>query len=791
MLNSAHTTSTTKNLGDRFAQWIVRSPWKSLTLAFVLFGSFLPGLRLLQSNFTHTAFFYDEDPLLKRFNAFERQFGNDDTVLFMLHSPSGVFNKDMAELVVDMTERIWKLPEIIRVDSLSTFNWVHTEAGEMIVEPLLPDDMPLTPALLAERKKVAFAHESLPYYLLSPDGKTTMLYGRVKPSLDKGAADAPLIMHAVTKMLAEIKSAHPSNDYTIHVAGAPPITNGFEESARHDVTTLLPIVLIMIVLFLALSLRSLGGVVYPMTIILLSAVMTVGAAGYLHVEISTITTILPHILIAIGVADSVHILSHFYRSLRSEVPQIEAAEHALSYNVQPTLLTTISTAIGFLAFSTSTIKSLAGLGLIAGLGTLLVWLMTYLLMGPLMRLVPAFVRPKDKGASEEKTRADTLSNTTYERPWVASYVRWVHRWRKLIVLSTLTCAVLAGLIATQNTVNSDPYRYFSTDTALRQSQEFMLNTLRATPGLNLTIRTGKQDGIKDPKFMRKVDAFENEMENMPELRSSTSIVEIVKQTHRSLHDDQESFYAIPDTQEAIAQELMLYSMNLPQGMDLNDSVNVGNDALRIRLMGVETNSTTNVALAHKLEARGKELNLNVQVDGKMYLYQSMNGHVVDAFIISMSVALVLISLMLAVYFRSLRVGLLALIPNLIPLVIGGALLIGMGQSLDIGTVLVFSVCLGIAVDDTIHLVVNSRRYEASGIEPLQALTQILSTTGPALITTTVVLVAAFGTFSLSNFVPNANFGFLTAIVLSTALVFDLLFLPALLLWTRDKETTTA
>ncbi len=253
-------------------------------------------------------------------------------------------------------------------------------------------------------------------------------------------------------------------------------------------------------------------------------------------------------------------------------------------------------------------------------------------------------------------------------------------------------------------------------------------------------------------------------------------------------DDPEA-YRIPEDQNLIAQEMFLYTMSLPQGMDLNNRMTLDNSMLRLTTMSNLHDSRTSLGEMKVMEAKATEMGLDAHITGKMPLYHSMNPYVVSAFFTSISMALVLVALLMMFAMKSVKLGLLSMVPNTVPLIFGGALMTLLGKPLDIGTVLVASTCLGIAVDDTIHVLSNYARWRRAGASTQEAVAQVITHTGPALLVTTLVLVAAFATFAFASFVPNINFGILTAIVLTSALLADFTLLPAILLQPETAEET--
>ena len=222
-------------------------------------------------------------------------------------------------------------------------------------------------------------------------------------------------------------------------------------------------------------------------------------------------------------------------------------------------------------------------------------------------------------------------------------------------------------------------------------------------------------------------------------------------------------------------------------MDLNDRVSVKEDAIRMTSAWNIHDSASVLAKIDEVEAQAKSMGLNAHVTGKFQLWQAMNPYVVRTFVVSISVAVFLMSILMVVVFRSFKLGMLAMLPNVFPLLFGAALIKLIGHDLDMGTVLAFSFCLGIAVDDTVHFMANFASQRRAGRTAEEAIASIFTHTVPALAITTIVLVVGFGAFMLSTFLPNKFFGIFVSFILSLALITDLTFLPALLLGDRSDN----
>ncbi|MCB9727098.1 MAG: MMPL family transporter [Deltaproteobacteria bacterium] len=793
----------------RVVGFIIGHPWVSLLLGLACFGALIPGAARLAPDFTYRVWFNDDDPLIVEFDAFERRFGNDEAAIVAVHSPSGIFDADSAALLFKLTERLWRVPEVIRVDSLANYNWVHAEGDDMLVEPILPEDAlldladasaakegtapaaALTQALaeldpadreeldtaLAERKTVALNHETLPRYLISPDGNTAILLASLKPAIE-GGSDYEDVVLGIREIFKDYEGF---SDHSFYQIGAPAISFEFKDASERDLSTLLPLVFGFAILCLLVAFRRVSGIVLPLVVTFLSVGAAMAIGGWLGYSINNLTSIVPQILLAIALADSIHILSNFFRALQKGADRKTAARHTLEKNFLPTILTSVSTAIGFFSFSTAAVVPISMLGTMTGLGTLFAWFFTYTVLGSLIVILPIEARGAVTG--------EHLGGVT---PRGIAWADRLDRLHRPILVGAGLVAILTAVLAARTTVNSDPFEYFPEESDLNVAADFLEANVGGAIPVEMAIESGADEGIKDPDFMRRVEAFQTWVEHKPYVTNAVSLVDILKATNRSLHAEAADQYRLPDSRSAIAEQYLLYTMSLPQGMDLNDRVTIANDALRVTTNWDIHDSNRMISEVEQLKRDAKErFGLDVVITGKSQLWQRMNPAVVRSFVVSISVALVLMTLLMILVFGSVGLGLLAMVPNGLPLIIGGAFLAAVGKPLDVGTVIVFSVCLGIAVDDTIHFLANFNALTKQGCSAHDAIARIYSNTMPALVTTTVVLVAAFGIFAFASFVPNIYFGVMVAFILSVALVADAFLLPALLIWRARRQQPEA
>jgi predicted RND superfamily exporter protein len=746
----------------RLVGLIEAHPRGAMALGLLVVLALGPGILRIQTDFTHTGFFSPDDPKLAKFEAFEKRFGNDDTVVIVVESPSGLYDSATLGLVQSLTEELWQVPEVIRVESVSNYNWLHGRGGEIVVEPFLPAT--LSPELIAERRRLAANDAILPRYLVSPDERTTLVAGRIKPALDRPPDSA-----AITHALRQVVENASVSDETLHIQGTPVVTYAFEEVTLRDISRLVPLVLALVAFFLFAILRNAGLALLPFVTVSASMICAFGMAGYAGLVQVPLSTAIPSILIAVGIADTVHILVSYVHARRSGARREEAARYSLTRNLLPTFLTSLTTAVGFFSFMRAPLKPLAMLGLVTGFGTAMTWLFAFVVCGGALFVLPFRVEPRPDGReSASGSGARRLTDFVLRR-----------RWAIVLLASALSGFCL--WYATGIEVSTDPIKYFSRDLPVRRAHEALERDMGTSRSIELVVESGREGGALDLGFLQSVDALERELEKDPNVTDIVSIIDTLKQINRTLADDDPGAYTLPGDGDAVAQQMLLYTLALPPGTDLNDRITVKEDALRVTLVGNHENSSEAVALVERAIELGRQHGLQIWATGKYFLYQETSDYVVRSLLSSIASASLVIGLIMALMLRSLRLGVVSMIPNIVPLFVAGAVLRLLGRPLDLGTAMVASVALGICIDDTSQILANFARVRREGVAPRPALYRVMEHSLPSLLSTNAVLVASFASFVVATYIPNMLFGLLTAFVFVVALVADLLLTPALLL----------
>lgn len=599
---------------------------------------------------------------------------------------------------------------------------------------------------------------------MSRDGQCAGIFGRLKPALGV-ENDYEHITLEARKLLDEFRVKYPHQQY-LH-SGAPTVNYAFKEITISDLQLFMPVSWLLIILVLFYQFRSLWGVFLPLSVIFFSLTASLGFGGLVDATFNNLTSTLPGILIAIGLAETIHILSVFFVELESGVPRLQAIEHSVKKNLWPTFFTCFTTFIGFITSIGSSLVPIADLGLLAGFGTLFSWFLAIFMVVPIVVLFPV----------KAHVRAEKEIGLARARKFVA----WIGRHAWSIFWSMTLFSLFSLYLGMQVEVNSDPFAYFTDKVVLKQHNDEINKHFGGLSAIEIYIDAGAPDAATDPKFLSTVDQLESWIETLPYVNRSFSIIDIIKEINQNLNEGKELAYSVPENRETIAQEILLYSMGLPTGKSVNDQLTVDRSGLRVSVLWQLHESLANIEAMEKVEAKMKELGLNGTITGRMPLYKQMNGHIVQTFTSSMLWGLILVSIMMILVFKSFRLGVLSMIPNVVPLTFGGAVLYFMNHDFDIGSSIVASVVLGIAVDDTIHFLTHFANYKRKGLSTADALSNVQATTGPAILWTTLILCIGFGCFMLGDFIPNVIFGVLTSTMLAVALFYDLLFLPAILI----------
>ncbi|EGR1479986.1 RND family transporter [Vibrio parahaemolyticus] len=712
-------------------------------------------------------FFDGTNKQLLAFDEIQTTFAKTDNLAIVIAPEDGdIFTPQTLSLIQKITVDAWQVPYSSRVDSIA--NYQHTEAfdDELLVEDLLYSEYELTPERISKVKSIALSEPVLKSALVSEKGDVTVVNITVQlPEMDK-TAEVEEVVSSINAMIDRYQRAYP--DVTFHKAGIIAMNHAFMTAAQDDSSTLVPIMLVVILVFLTIMLRSILSVIATLIVIIGSVMATMGISGWAGMFLSTATVNVPTLIMTLAVADCVHVIATMRQSMKNGFTKAQSIERSIALNFVPILITSVTTAIGFLMMNMSDSPVLRDFGNLSALGVMVACFLSVTLLPALLKLLPIHV--KMETSQDQKHVMDRLGDFV------------VSQRRALLPLSVAVIVVCASLIPL-NKVNDESVEYFGQRNEFRQAADFMEERISGMTNISIAIKTNESQGIAAPDFLNTIGEFSSWLRDQPETDHVATLADVYKRLNKNMHGDDEAYYLLPQERELAAQYLLLYEMSLPYGLDLNNQINVDKSSIKMVLTVANLGSVELVDLENRIYQWFAEHAPQYQVvaSSPSLMFAHIGETNMASMLSTLPITLVLISALLIFALRSVRLGLISLMPNIAPAVIGFGLWALISGEINLGLSVVVTLTLGIVVDDAVHFLSKYQRARREGQTAEQAVRYAFHTVGRALWITTVVLVAGFSVLAMSSFRLNADMGQLSAIVIFIALVVDFLFLPTLLM----------
>ncbi|EGR2783678.1 RND family transporter [Vibrio parahaemolyticus] len=712
-------------------------------------------------------FFDGTNKQLLAFDEIQTTFAKTDNLAIVIAPEDGdIFTPQTLSLIQKITVDAWQVPYSSRVDSIA--NYQHTEAfdDDLLVEDLLYSEYELTPERISKVKSIALSEPVLKSALVSEKGDVTVVNITVQlPEMDK-TAEVEEVVSSINAMIDRYQRAYP--DVTFHKAGIIAMNHAFMTAAQYDSSTLVPTMLVVILVFLTIMLRSILSVIATLIVIIGSVVATMGISGWAGMFLSTATVNVPTLIMTLAVADCVHVIATMRQSMKNGFTKAQSIERSIALNFVPILITSVTTAIGFLMMNMSDSPVLRDFGNLSALGVMVACFLSVTLLPALLKLLPIHV--KMETSQDQKHVMDRLGDFV------------VSQRRALLPLSVAVIVVCASLIPL-NKVNDESVEYFGQRNEFRQAADFMEERISGMTNISIAIKTNESQGIAAPDFLNTIGEFSSWLRDQPETDHVATLADVYKRLNKNMHGDDEAYYLLPQERELAAQYLLLYEMSLPYGLDLNNQINVDKSSIKMVLTVANLGSVELVDLENRIYQWFAEHAPQYQVvaSSPSLMFAHIGETNMASMLSTLPITLVLISALLIFALRSVRLGLISLMPNIAPAVIGFGLWALISGEINLGLSVVVTLTLGIVVDDAVHFLSKYQRARREGQTAEQAVRYAFHTVGRALWITTVVLVAGFSVLAMSSFRLNADMGQLSAIVIFIALVVDFLFLPTLLM----------
>lgn len=766
----------------RYGEWLLSHRLLVLIATLLMAALFVAGASQLAFKDNYRIYFGETNPHLRAFEEIQDVYTKEDNIMFVLSPASGLaFDARTLTLVEELTAAAWELPFSSRVDSVSNYQHTIADDDELVVEDLITDASSLPDAALVTAREVAVSEPSLRHRLVNPDASVT----GVNVTLllpEKELDEVAQVVRAARSLVDDMRARYP--DIDIRLIGTSMMNNAFAESAKSDITKLVPVMYLVIILAILILVRCLTSALSTVVVIFVSILAALGFAGGVGINLSSPAASAPTVIMTLAVADCIHLIISMFAQMRRGLAKPAAIIDALRINMQPIFLTSLTTAIGFLTMNFSDSPPFHDLGNITAAGIMAAFVLSVTVLPVLLSLLPC--RQPHGGDGDSGSR------------WMDSLAEFVIRRRSPLLYGG--AALCLGLLAfvPANELDDRFIEYFSTNLDFRTSTDFANANLTGTYVFSFSLPAGEDNGVSDPEYLRQVEAFSEFYRAQPMVMHVATITDIFKRLNKNLHGDDPDYYSLPDDSALAAQYLFLYELSLPQGLDLTNQINLDKSASRFTVTANSMSSRQLRALVGVGETwlRDNAPELYTQGVGVSVMFAYISERNIKSMLGGSLLGLVLISAILIVALRSLKTGLLSLIPNLLPIgMTFGIWGILVGQ-VNLAASVVSGMVLGIVVDDTVHFLSKYlRARRENGLGPEEAVRYAFSTVGMALVVTTLILVAGFFVLTRSDFGINSVMATLTAMAIAIALIVDFLLLPPILLKfdraprVRDETTT--
>ncbi len=753
---------------QKFGATVIR--WRYLLIVGLISSIALvgQGVRHLQFTNEYKVFFSDDNPQLLAFEASENKFTKIENVMIAVTPrDENVFTPRTLQALSKLTERAWQIPYSNRVDSITNFQHTRAEGDDLIVEDLVHDAAQLNTDDCARIRDLALSEPLLLNALISADARVAAVNITVQLPREDVAKESPEVAAYARRLARELEAEYPH--LKTHITGIIMMDVAFAESSLRDMQTLIPL---SFVLMMALIAIFAGGVLCAFSIaivILLSTVCGMGVGGYIGYPVTPASSIAPVIILTVSIGNCIHIVTTYLQQLAQGALKLDALRESIAQNLQPIALASTTTAIGFLTFNFSEVPPFQHLGNIVAIGVLTAFILSITLLPAVLASVPITPRIRDSASTTAMNR-------------FAEFV--INNRRALLGIMSLLVLALA-LNIPRNELNDVFVRYFGENITFRTDTDYIVEHLTGLYHIDFVIDAHEAGGISDPNYLHQASDFVAWLRQQPEVVHVASVTDTMKRLNKNMHGDDPSYYRLPTSRELAAQYLLLYEFSLPYGLDLNNQINVDKSSTRIHVAMQTLSSNEAIAFNHRAEAwlaqNAPQIASGVGT-GVSLMFANIGKRNIKAMLLGTTVALILVSGIMLIALRSIRVGLISLIPNLVPAVMGfglWGLLVGqIGLSLSV----VAGMTLGIVIDDSVHFLskyLRARRRE--GRRSADAIRAAFDAVGRALCVTTFVLVTGFLVLALSSFELNAGMGLLTSVVITFALLADFVLLPPLLM----------
>lgn len=755
---------------EKVANFILRN--KFYILGFVLL---LSGFMAYQASKTELAYNMQKlvpsnDQDLIDYEKFKTEFGDDGNKLIIGFKSDQIFTEQLFNDLLITTQKIDKINGVYDVLSVTNlYNLIRNDSTNRF------DLKPITPQKVNQIQldSIIETIASLVFYkdlIYNPDTKATVLV----VSLDKDKLDSKYRTSIIDSIYSLSEQFGKNNRLELHYSGLPYVRHILSTKVKDELSFFTILALSVTALLFWFFFRSFSNLGIVMLIVILAVVWSVGFLGLLNFKITLLTGLIPAIMIVIGIPNCIYLINKYHEEFRKHQNKVKALQRVISRVGIATVLTNLTTAIGFGVFYFTDTLPLKQFGIAAFLSVMSIFVIS-------ISLIPILLSFQ-KSPNQKQTKH-------LDNHFVKSFVDWMHyivffKKRRIYYFS-----ILMIVISIFGFLKLKPLVYMVDDIPhedkLYTDLMFMQDNFKGVMPFEIIIDTREKDGLKNPITLQKIHKLQRKLENQDDFSRAMSIVEVLKFANQSYNYGDENYYRLPNN-----LDLAEIANFLPQGEGKNKILKsmVDKDFRKARI-SIQMSDVGSI----KMEEINKNVSeiiadifpsedYDIKITGTSVIFLKGNQFLVNSLVQSVILAFIIIALLMGMLFTSFKMILVSLIPNMIPLLITCGLMGHFGVPLKPSTILVYSIAFGIAVDDTIHFLTKFRhelRRSKKSVADVLSIT--IKEMGQSMIYTSVVLFFGFIIFTFSNFQGTVALGLLTSVTLLVAMFSNLFVLPALIL----------
>jgi len=751
----------------------IRFPWLTLLFSTLLIFLMSAGASNLIFTTDFRTYFSADNPQLKAFEQIEADFNKQDTLVFLIEQSNetdSVINPTTLSFIRQLTDVAWKIPYSRRVDSLSNFQRIESSEDEMLIEDLIPESVVMDEAFLQSLNDYITAQPRIEGTLVNADKSLSLI--RVSITLPEGneAATKELVTHA-RGMLAELLSNPEFENIKVQLLGTAIVNLALAEAVEQDMAALIPGSYLLIFGLIVILARSYSGTFSALTMTLLSVSAVFGLLGWFGKSLTPVVGAVPSMIMIIVIADCMHILVSYQHYLREGQQKLNALQSSVNSNLKPVVITSVTTAIGLLCLNFSESPPYRDLGNLVAAGALIAGLLSLTWFPALLAILPTPKKLPDTHSGWIKAFIRAFASTLINRP-------------KPILVGSFVALVLAitGLFRLE--FNEQWHQYYDESFAVRQALDTQNDKLHGVNFIQYSVASGSSDGIYGVSYQQQLNALTQWINNQPRVGYVDSLSAQVKELNRKLNNDLDAEYIIPDQREIIAQSMLAYELSLPFGMGLEEAINMDKSSTRLTVYIKKSTSKQLVALDQSIRSWAVENAPDLELSegsGLDMVFAQISDRNTESLIKGTALALVLISVLLIFILKSVRLGLISIVPNILPAVFAYGCWGYLVGRIDLGLSIVACMGLGLVVDDTVHFLSKYQFARKLGKDAKSAVQYAFDTVGVAMLITSIVLIAGFALLIFSPFAPTSGMGALLSLTVLFAILIDFILLPYLLM----------